>query len=86
MQGNIYQVDKEPLVNIPILRPDKQTEFLLSEYCDKIYRLRLRNRDADIFGIENEIDDIVYNAYGLTTQEIIEVKNVMKSWETTKKY
>ena len=48
MQGSIYQVDKEPLVNIPILIPDKQTESILSECCDKIYEIR-KNDKAQIY-------------------------------------
>lgn len=85
MQGSIYQVDKEPLVNIPILVPDEQTETVLSECCDKIYEIRANDKSADISEIEQFIDDIVYSSYGLTKDEILTVKNTIEEWENMKK-
>ena len=85
MQGSIYQVDKEPLVNIPILIPDKQTESILSECCDKIYEIRKNDKSADISQVEQFIDDIVYNSYALTRDEILIVKNTIEEWENSKK-
>ncbi len=85
MQGSIYQVDKDPLVNIPVFIPDKQTENTLSECCDKIYKIRGKNKNADISEIEKFIDDIVYSAYGLTRNEILTVENTIGAWENSKK-
>lgn len=85
MQGSIYQVDKEPLVNIPIVVPDKQTENILSECCDKIYEIRANDKNADISEVEQFIDDIVYNAYYLTKDEILIVEKTIEEWENSKK-
>ena len=85
MQGSIYQVDKDPLVNIPILVPDKQTENILSECCDKIYDIRTNDKSADISEVEQLIDDIVYNAYDLSRDEILIVENTIEEWENSKK-
>ena len=85
MQGSIYQVDKDPLVNIPVFIPDKQTENTLSECCDKIYKIRGKNKNADISEIEKFIDDIVYSAYDLTRNEILTVENTIGAWENSKK-
>ena len=85
MQGSIYQVDKEPLVNIPILIPDKKTENILSECCDKIYKVKENDKSADISEIEKMVDDVVYSAYALTRDEILTVENTIKEWEESKK-
>lgn len=85
MQGSIYQVDKEPLVNIPILIPDKKTENILSECCDKIYKVKENDKSADISEIEKMVDDVVYSAYALTRDEILTVENIIKEWEESKK-
>lgn len=85
MQGSIYQVDKEPLVNIPILIPDKKTENILSECCDKIYKVKENDKSADISEIEKMVDDVVYSAYALTRDEVLTVENTIKEWEKSKK-
>lgn len=85
MQGSIYQVDKEPLVNIPILIPDKKTENILNECCDKIYKVKENDKSADISEIEKMVDDVVYSAYALTRDEILTVENTIKEWEKSKK-
>lgn len=85
MQGSIYQVDKEPLVNIPILIPDKKTENILSECCDKIYKVKENDKSADISEIEKMVDDVVYSAYALTRDEVLTVENTIKEWEKSGK-
>lgn len=85
MQGSIYQVDKEPLVNIPILIPDKKTENILSACCDKIYKIKENDKSADISEIEKMVDDVIYSAYALTRDEVLTVENAIKEWEKSKK-
>ena len=70
MQGNNYQVDKEPLLNIPIpkLLNDKQKPII--NLVDKIITTKKANPEADTSALENEIDQLVYELYDITDEEI----------------
>ena len=66
MQGNNYQIDKGPLVNIPIAIPTAEMEWKLIDLVDKI----LSSNESINTYFEKEIDRIVYEIYGLTDMEI----------------
>lgn len=82
MQGENFQVDKEPLLQVPIVKTDnkqleadliKNVEQLISAYP----RLRQAKTDLDkelhqnrMNVIERNINNIVYQIYGLTKSEI----------------
>ena len=85
MQGATYQVDKAPLLNIPIVIPDKKIENIFIECCDKIYKIREYEKNADISEIEQFIDDIVYSAYGLTKDDVLTVESTIEEWENMNK-
>lgn len=59
MQGNNYQLDKEPLLQIPICAQDSQQFFL--DVVDYILLLKTQNQDSSFF--ERLIDAIVYELY-----------------------
>ena len=56
MQGKNYQIDKEPLLNIPIIK---------SEYESNIMQLF-----DDILNNENDINNLFYEIFNLTKKEI----------------
>ena len=56
MQGKNYQIDKEPLLNIPIIKP---------EYESNIIQLF-----DDILNNENDINNLFYKIFDLTKKEI----------------
>ena len=69
MQGENFQLDKEPLLNIPLPPMNcKQKEIICQ--VDKILENKRQNPQADISAIEHEIDCLVYELYGLTEEEI----------------
>ena len=57
----------------------------MSECCDKIYEIRANDKNADISEVEQFIDDIVYNAYALTKDDILIVEKTIEEWENSKK-
>ena len=75
MQGNIYQVDKAPLENIPIQVPDLESENQIIELYNLITSAKKINRYADTKGLELEVDKIIYKLYSLTDEEINFIKN-----------
>ena len=70
MQGSNYQVDKEPLLNIPLppVTPAQQKPIIA--LVDKILAAKKANPQADTSKEEAEIDRLVYALYGLSEDEI----------------
>jgi hypothetical protein len=80
MQGNIYQIDKEPLLNIPIPPITPQTQPLADQIVQKVQEILTLTQSPDfetsqekqqkVKELEREIDQLVYKLYGLTEEEI----------------
>nr|WP_256437269.1 TaqI-like C-terminal specificity domain-containing protein [Flavobacterium sp. CS20] len=68
MQGNNYQIDKEPLVNIPIINTPEKTVNLLSNMVAEI--LDKKSKNEDTLHLEQEIDNIIYRLYNLTYDNV----------------
>ncbi|GAP71880.1 Eco57I restriction endonuclease [Candidatus Symbiothrix dinenymphae] len=64
MQGDNYQLDKEPLMQIPIKIAEKQEPIIA--LVDKILAAKSANPAADTLEWEKEIDALVYELYGVT--------------------
>lgn len=75
MQGNNYQVDKGPLMSIPLPSPENTNQVPIITLVDKILNIKRKKSDADISLIENQINEIVYKIYKLTDYEIRIVEN-----------
>ncbi len=75
MQGNNYQIDKEPLLSIPIYKPTDEYQENISKKVSQIITAKKQNPNADTDAIEKEIDQLVYKLYGLTEEEIKIVEN-----------
>ena len=81
MQGLQYQVDKEPLLNIPLVDTDDKTvKQRIIQHVDDLLQLYPRLESAmfaertnianNILYLEREINTLVYQIYGLTDGEI----------------
>ena len=75
MQGNNFQLDKEPLINIPLIEIPKQDQQPFIDKVDQILSLKKDNPEADTTTLEREIDFMVYALYGLSEEEIGIVEN-----------
>jgi adenine-specific DNA-methyltransferase len=73
MQGNNYQLDKEPLLQIPIYKPDEKEQNRIAILVDKIITLKQHGKDTE--DIENKIDLLVYQLYNLTEKECDIIEN-----------
>ena len=73
MQGSNYQIDKEPLMNIPIKIADENIENKIIDLVDEIIELKKLNKDTQF--LEDRIDEIVYELYGLTEEEKELIRN-----------
>ena len=85
MQGNNYQIDKEPLLAVPIYKPSNQDQKAIIALVDQI--LFTINGDdyannpatqAKVEELERQNDKMVYELYGLTPEEIAVVEGTSK--------
>ncbi len=68
MQGNSYQLDKEPLLEIPIYKPIDNEANKIAALVDKVISQKQHGKDSSTN--EKKIDDAIYKLYGLTKEEI----------------
>ena len=70
MQGANYQVDKQPLLTIPLISPSFERQDLIETLVNQILAAKRADPDVDVSELENEIDQVVYSLYDLTPEEI----------------
>jgi adenine-specific DNA-methyltransferase len=78
MQGNNYQIDKEPILEIPVFASEESKQKELIKLVDDIISAKKIDMRAEIKDIENQIDEIVMDLYGLTDTEKEVVINSLK--------
>lgn len=78
MQGSNYQIDKEPLMNIPLVAIDSTNQNLANEIIalvEQILESKAKDSTTDTSELESQIDKLVYNLYNLTDKEIQIIKD-----------
>ncbi|EDD2148366.1 class I SAM-dependent DNA methyltransferase [Campylobacter coli] len=73
MQGNNYQIDKEPLLNIPIVIINSKNQKIADELInlvDEILKAKEQDKNANTSPLEEKINNMVYKIYNLTEEEI----------------
>ncbi len=66
MQGDNFQVDKEPLLSIPIFKSENKEIFI--SLFKNIHLLQQNN--CSILPIQKQIDIMIYKLYELTFEEV----------------
>ena len=70
LQGNLLQIDKVPLMNIPVVATSIEQQNTIAALADKILCLKSKDPDSDTTDLENKIDQLVYKLYNLSPEEI----------------
>jgi hypothetical protein len=71
MQGENYQLDKEPLQGIPLPNDtSSKTAKKIEKLIDKILTAKATDHKADTSVLERQIDNLVYRLYNLTYDEV----------------
>lgn len=68
MQGNNYQIDKEPLVNIPIPVVSESLQDQIIELVNQI--IANKKLDIDTSHLERQADNLFYTLYKFTDEDI----------------
>jgi adenine-specific DNA-methyltransferase len=69
-KGEMLELFQVPLSEIPIKRISKGEQVVFIKLAEKILTARNRDPDEDTTKWETEIDQLVYELYGLTPDEI----------------
>lgn len=75
MQGTNFQIDKEPILELPIFVPGMDAQNQIVSVVDKIIAEKLKDLATNVSSLEQEINQLVYQFYGLTNEEIKIVEN-----------
>jgi len=82
MQGNNYQIDKEPILNLPVYGAPEKEQKSVVNLVDKILAITKDSdysensaKQAKVREYEKQIDQLVYKLHGLTPEEIKIVEN-----------
>jgi len=68
-QGNNFQVDAEPLSQIPLMEVSDKEQKPFIELVDKILAVKKKKPKTDTSKLEEKIDQIIYKLYGLNEEE-----------------
>jgi hypothetical protein len=75
MQGENYQLDKEPLQGIPLPNvTGSKTAKEIMKLVDKILAAKAADPKSDTSSLEWQIDNLVYRLYNLTWEEVKVIK------------
>ncbi|WMN06897.1 TaqI-like C-terminal specificity domain-containing protein [Marivirga arenosa] len=64
------KIKKAPIESIPIAEPASQSIEVISDLVEKIFEIKKQDATAETTYLEQEIDKMVYELYGLTEEEI----------------
>lgn len=78
MQGTNYQLDKEPLQQIPIVAASTEIQNKIAGVVDNIIINKTSDLNADISQYVNEIDSLIYKLYKLSDAEIQTIENSLR--------
>ena len=70
IRGGDYHIVPEHIRNIPIAFASEEIQKTVAEIVENIITLKQNNSNIDTSELENSIDKIVYQLYGLTEEEI----------------
>ena len=70
MQGYLFQIDKEPLLSIPLSNSNLEIQTTIAKLVDRILAAKHDDPQTDTSKWEDEIDQFVYQLYELTEDEI----------------
>ena len=70
LAGGYLAINKSTIEQLPFLKADDAIQEFISSNAMKIIQLKKHNPKADTSALEREIDELVYELYGLTEEEV----------------
>ena len=73
MQGTNFQIDKQPLLDVPILKTENKHTNKIIEIVDKILSIKSKNIETSIIELKLELDTIIYKLYEISYKDILTI-------------
>ncbi|MFZ3089762.1 MAG: class I SAM-dependent DNA methyltransferase [Nitrospirota bacterium] len=70
MSGGYFNIGNNEINNIPIANFSQATKIGFAKIVDQILTAKQKDPDADTSALEKQIDEMVYELYELTPEEI----------------
>jgi adenine-specific DNA-methyltransferase len=86
MQGDNFQLDKEPLLEIPIKNTNKSIQKSIKELVDKIIKAKEVDIDSETKFFEDKVDSLVFELYELTKEDIQFIEQNLKNGISVEQY
>ena len=67
-QGGFFSYARRFIETLPIIEPAPETQAKLTSLVGVILEAKLSDAAADTTALENEIDEIVYETYGVAAE------------------
>jgi adenine-specific DNA-methyltransferase len=79
MQGSHFQVDKAPILGIPLSFGSEKAITKISSLVNDVLSAKKGMKNAGIEATEKQIDEIVYSLYNLTSDEVAIIESSVGS-------
>lgn len=81
-QGEQLQIDKDPLLKIPLIQTNDKN--ILANIMELV-KIIMNGKDKEIDNAEIELNQIIYNLYNLSDENILEINNFINQRKKAKK-
>ena len=77
-KGGMLEMFQVPLSEVPIKRIPREDQKAFSKLAEEIITAKRKDMNADTSKLESDIDELVFDLYGLTPEEIAIVEDLFK--------
>ena len=77
-RGGYITCTKQYVEQLPIKKADHHAQRVIANLVTEILLKKKKHRQSDTVNEEHEIDQLIYQLYGLTNEEIQIVENAVK--------
>ena len=70
LAGGFYRIGAPQIKQLPIAIGNQCQIDEVVEYVERIQQCVIENKNDEIFDLESKIDELVYNIYGLSSDEM----------------
>ena len=75
LAGGYLAINKSTLEKLPLVKPSEKIERQVIDLSKKITAAKDKNPDIDTISYENELDNLIYKIFQLTSEEIKSIEN-----------
>jgi adenine-specific DNA-methyltransferase len=78
-QGDMYQIDSDPIMELPLKLPDDKTKDKIIKYVEEIIEKKSSDSKIKTTKLEEEIDKLVFSLYNLQKEDVEQILKEIQS-------